>query len=61
MDNTKAEHWAKMLPIAEYAHNSWKSDTTRKSPYQLLIDISLQVDIKLIDDHTPMAVDCLKA
>jgi transposase InsO family protein len=57
----RQNNWAKILPIVEYTHNSWKSDTTWKSPHQLLIGISPQVDIKLIDDHTPAAVDCLKA
>jgi hypothetical protein len=53
--------WAKMLPITEYAHNSWRSDTTWKSPHQLLIGINPQVDVKLINNHMPAAVDHLKA
>jgi hypothetical protein len=56
----RQDNWAKMLLIVEYAHNSWKSDTTWKSPHQLLIGINPQVDVKLIDDHMPAAVDCLK-
>jgi hypothetical protein len=57
----RQNNWAKMLPIMEYAHNSWRSNTAWKSPYQLLISINPQVDVKLIEDHTPAAVDHLKA
>jgi len=52
--------WAKLLPIAEYAHNSWKSDIIRKSPHKLLIGIKPQVDVKLIDNSTPATIDQLK-
>jgi len=56
----RQNNWAKLLPIAKYAHNSWRSDTTRKSPHELLIGIKPQVDVKLIDDSTPATIDWLK-
>ena len=31
----KQQDWATYLPIAQFAHNNWPSDTTRKSPYFL--------------------------
>jgi hypothetical protein len=30
-------NWAPYLPIAQFAHNNWQSDTTRKSPFFLLM------------------------
>ena len=30
-------NWAAYLPIAQFAHNNWPSDTTRKSPFFLLM------------------------
>jgi hypothetical protein len=33
----KQRNWAPYLPIAQFAHNNWPSDTTRKSPFFLLM------------------------
>jgi hypothetical protein len=44
----RQNNWAKLLPIAEYAHNSWKHDVTRKSPHELLLGIKPQVHIKFL-------------
>jgi hypothetical protein len=33
----KQKNWASYLPIAQFAHNNWPSDTTRKSPFFLLM------------------------
>jgi hypothetical protein len=35
--NQKQKNWAPYLPIAQFAHNNWPSDTTRKSPFFLLM------------------------
>ena len=56
----RQSNWAKMLPIAEYAHNSWKSDTMRKTPHQLLIGINPQVNVQFLEENTPAAIDRLK-
>jgi hypothetical protein len=36
----KQKNWALYLPIAQFAHNNWPSDTTRKSPFFLLMDFN---------------------
>jgi hypothetical protein len=33
----KQKNWAPYLPVAQFAHNNWPSDTTRKSPFFLLM------------------------
>jgi hypothetical protein len=33
----KQTNWAPYLPIAQFVHNNWPSDTTRKSPFFLLM------------------------
>jgi hypothetical protein len=33
----KQTNWAPYLPITQFAHNNWPSDTTRKSPFFLLM------------------------
>jgi hypothetical protein len=40
--------WAKMLPIAEYAHNSWIHDGTRQTPHYLLTGHTPQINVQLI-------------
>jgi len=49
----RQNNWAKLLPIAEFAHNSWKNDTTHHSPHELLTSTRPQVNIQLIDGNTP--------
>src|SRR6266481_3498456 len=49
----RQNNWAKLLPIAEFAHNSWKNNTTRHSPHELLIGTRPQVNVQLIDGNIP--------
>jgi hypothetical protein len=40
----KQKNWAPYLPIAQFAHNNWPSDTTRKSLFFLLMGFNLRAD-----------------
>jgi hypothetical protein len=40
----KAKELAPYLPIAQFAHNNWPSDTTRKSPFFLLMGFNPRAD-----------------
>jgi hypothetical protein len=53
----RQNNWAKLLPIAEYAHNSWRHDATRKSPHELLLGIKPQVHIKFLPTDVPASQD----
>ena len=44
--NYKQDDWARWLPMAQFAHNNWPSDTTRKSPFFLLMGYNLRADWK---------------
>src|SRR6202167_1221843 len=35
--NYQQNNWAQLLPLAQYAHNSWPSSTTKKTPFDLLM------------------------
>jgi hypothetical protein len=35
--DTKQSNWAKLLSIAEFAHNSWQNESTGQSPFDLLM------------------------
>jgi hypothetical protein len=52
--------WAQLLPIAEYAHNSWKHDTLKKTPHELITGITPSVNIDLIPDHVPATQEQLQ-
>jgi hypothetical protein len=40
----KQKNWAPYLPIAQFMHNNWPSDTTRKSPFFLLMGFNPRAD-----------------
>ncbi len=47
--------WSQILLIAEFAHNSWQHNATRKSPHELLIGSKPQVILKHLMSPTPAA------
>jgi len=47
--------WSRILPIAEFAHNLWRHDVTRRSPHELLFGIKPQVIQKHLDSPMPTA------
>jgi len=51
----KPSAWSQLLPVAEFAHNSWKHDVACQSPHELLIGIKLQVILKHLESSTPAA------
>jgi hypothetical protein len=44
ISNHHQTNWAPYLPIAQFAHNNWPSDTTQKSPFFLLMGYNLHAD-----------------
>ena len=42
--NERQDDWAKYLPIAEFAHNNWASETTRESPFHILMGYHPRAD-----------------
>jgi len=51
----KPSAWSQLLPVAEFAHNSWKHDIACRSPHELLIGIKPQVILKHLESPTPAA------
>jgi hypothetical protein len=47
------DNWVEYLPIAEFAHNSWPHDVTKKSPHELLIGVTffLLTTVHITDYH----------
>ena len=44
--NYKQDNWAQWLPMAQFVHNNWPSDTMRKSPFFLLMGYNPRADWK---------------
>src|SRR5258708_22956356 len=47
--------WAQLLPIAEYAHNSWKHNALKVTPHELIMGMKPHVNTDLIPDTVPAA------
>jgi hypothetical protein len=52
--------WARMLPIAEFTHNSWTHDGTQQTPHYLLTGHTPQINIPLIKENMLAATDWIK-
>ena len=42
--NERQDNWAAYLPLAEFTHNNWPNETTRESPFFLLMGYNLCAD-----------------
>ncbi len=50
--NERQDNWCAYLPMAEFAHNSWPHEITRKSPFELLMGYNPRAD--WIDRPSPI-------
>ena len=57
--NYKQDDWARWLPMVQFAHNNWPSDTTRKSPFFLLMGYNLRTDWKSAMSPLPQVTLCV--
>ena len=51
----KPSAWSQLLPVTEFAHNSWKHDIAHRTPHELLIGMKPQVILKHLESLTPAA------
>ena len=52
--------WARQLPIAEFAHNSWRHDIIRHSPHKLLMGFKPQANVKFLPEDVPSFIEHIK-
>ena len=57
--NARQNDWSAFLPMAEFAHNSWRHEHTRHTPHELLIGINPTASINIPEDAVPAAHDRL--
>jgi hypothetical protein len=53
--NHQQDNWAEYLPLAEFAHNNWRSETTRESPFFLLMGYHPRADWHQLISDLPLA------
>jgi transposase InsO family protein len=57
--NHQQNNWAEYLPLTEFAHNNWRSETTRESPFFLLMGYHPRADWHRVISDLPLALTCL--
>ena len=50
--NEHQDNWVPYLPLAEFVHNNWPNETTRESPFLILMGYNLRTD--WIDRPSPL-------
>ena len=58
--NYHQDNWRQLLPMAEYAHNSWRNETTKTTPYQTLMGYNPAADWRPINATVPAPITCLE-
>jgi hypothetical protein len=53
--NPRQNNWNTLLPIAEFAHNSWKHEGTKFAPHQLITGMVPSAKLMPLDDSVPTA------
>ena len=51
--NHQQTNWHHYLPLAEFAHNSWKNETTGRSPFEILMGYSPRAEIFDVTSSIP--------
>jgi hypothetical protein len=52
--NAQQDNWEPYLPIAEFAHNAWRNETTRQTPFSILMGYEPRADISNIPTSIPV-------
>jgi hypothetical protein len=58
--NGRQNNWSSLLPVAEFAHNSWKHEHTRHTPHELITGMNPTAFLDVPEDSVPAAQERLK-
>ena len=56
----RQNNWSDLLPMAEFAHNSWKHEHTKHTPHELITGANPTASINTPEDSVPAAQERLK-
>jgi len=48
--NGRQNNWSTLLPMAEFAHNSWKHEHTKHTPHELIFGFNPTASIEIPED-----------
>jgi len=51
--NAHQNNWSDLLPIAEFAHNSWPYEYTRHMPHKLIHGFNPMASFQILKDSIP--------
>ena len=57
--NHQQTDWVDCLPLAEFAHNNWKNETTKNTPFFLLMGYHPRADGHYAASKSPLVEQCL--
>src|SRR6266576_7154600 len=55
--NTTQMDWSNWLPIAQYTHNTWPNDTTKKTPFELIMGFTPRAHQAFRTSEVPRLVE----
>ena len=58
--NHHQNNWRQLLPMVEFAHNSWRNETTKTTPYQTLMGYNPAADWRPINATVPAPITRLE-
>ena len=58
--NTKQNNWAQFLSLAEFAFNSWRNESTKKSPFEVLMGYNPRAEWTTVSSPVPQVTHRLE-
>ena len=58
--NAKQDNWAQFLPLAEFAFNSWRNESTKKSPFEVLMGYNPKAEWTITSSPVPQVTHRLE-
>ena len=58
--NAKQDNWAQFLPLAEFAFNSWRNESTGKSPFEVLMGYNPRAEWTVVTSPVPQVTHRLE-
>ena len=58
--NAKQDNWAHFLPLAEFAFNSWRNESTKKSPFEVLMGYNPRAEWTTVSSPVPQVTHRLE-
>ena len=58
--NAKQDNWAHFLPLAKFTFNSWRNESTKKSPFEVLMGYNPRAEWTTVSSPVPQVTHRLE-